>query len=126
MAADKRKKPDDLDERTLKFASDVVTFTGSLSRTPANSVFTHQVIRSAPSIGATYIEASEPLGKKDFGLRMRICRKEAKETVYWLSLIQAGNGVAAETKKALVCEATELMKIFGAIVTKIDLRTPGA
>ena len=70
-------------------------------------------------MGANYIEANDSLGKKDFVMRIKICRKEAKESCYWLELLHIGEkpGLATE-RRALMGEATELMKIFGAIVRK--------
>lgn len=76
-----------------------------LQKNLKNIEYCKQVIRSSGSVGANYIEANESLGKKDFLFRIKICRKEAKETRYWLRLIT-------------VQEATELMKIFGSIITK--------
>lgn len=76
-----------------------------------------QLIRSSGSVGANYIEANESLSKKDFVMRVKICRKEAKESIYWLRLV----GVDAKNEKqraALENEATQLMKIFGSIIEK--------
>ncbi|MGP8079317.1 MAG: four helix bundle protein [Dehalococcoidales bacterium] len=113
-------KPYDLEERTLKFAKNIILFTNLLPKTPANSEIIKQVIRSSGSVGANYIEANEALGKKDFAMRIRICRKEAKETIYWLKLVET-NEDSLESARALhVQEATELMKIFGAIITKTE------
>ena len=79
-----------------------------------------QVIRSSGSVGANYIEANESLGKKDFAMRIRICRKEAKETIYWLKLVET-NEDSLETKRAsYIQEGTEIMKIFGAILIKSE------
>ena len=70
-------------------------------------------------MGANYIEANESLSKKDFVLRIEICRKEAKESRYWLELIETDNCPQhEEERKRLVQEATELMNIFGAILQK--------
>jgi four helix bundle protein len=80
------RKPD-LEDRTLKFASDIVGFIEQIPRSIPNNEIAKQVVRSAGSVGANYIEANEALGKKDFLLRLRICRKEEKETAYWLKLI---------------------------------------
>jgi four helix bundle protein len=107
----------DLDERTFLFAKSVLGFVNTLPRTVINTEIVKQLIRSSTSIGANYIEASEFLGKKDFGLRIKISRKEAKETIYWLKLLET-NGEDNQKRDALVNEATELMKIFGAIIVK--------
>lgn len=72
-----------------------------------------QVIRSSGSVGANYIEANDSLSKKDFVYRIRICKKEAKETLYWLRIL-------SETYllDELISEANELKKILGAIYNK--------
>ncbi len=73
------------------------------------------------SVGANYIEANESLSKKDFIMRIKICRKEAKESRYWLRLIDiSGNGEHEEERKALIQEASELMNIFGSILRKSE------
>lgn len=78
-----------------------------------------QLIRSSGSIGANYLEASESLSKKDFYMRIKISRKEAKESRYWLKLVYANeNESLVKESRELIQEATELMKIFGSIVTK--------
>jgi four helix bundle protein len=113
-------KPYDLEERTLKFARNVIGFTNSLPKTAANAEIIKQVIRSSGSVGANYIEANESLGKKDFAMRIRICRKEAKETIYWLKLLET-NADSLEAARAIhLQEGTELMKIFGAILIKTE------
>ena len=85
----------------------------------ANLEISKQVIRSAGSVGANYIEANESLGKKDFAMRIRICRKEAKESRYWLNLVAVDAESQEEKRQALLNESTELMKIFGSIVEKV-------
>ena len=112
------RKPD-LEDRTLKFASDIVGFIEQIPRSIPNNEIAKQVVRSAGSVGANYIEANEALGKKDFLLRLRICRKEAKETAYWLKLILVSD-VLNDKRNMLLQEANELTKIFGAIVTKLQ------
>ena len=75
-----------LEERTLKFAKEVIAFVKEMPRSMANAEIAKQLIRSSGSIGANYIEANESLSKKDFLMRIKICRKESKETLYWLKL----------------------------------------
>jgi four helix bundle protein len=77
------------------------------------------LIKSSCSIGANYREANEALSKKDFLMRIKISRKEAKESVYWLRLIYETNTLqnAFEAEK-LIQEANELKKIFSSIVEK--------
>jgi four helix bundle protein len=77
------------------------------------------LIRSSGSVGANYIEANEALGRKDFLLRLKICRKEAKESRYWLMLLNVGSKPELlQQREVLVQECTELMNIFGAIYRK--------
>jgi len=76
-----------------------------------------QLIRASGSVGANYIEAEEALSKKDFIMRIKISRKEAKESKYWLELIESKMDRIKE-KESLIQEAAELTKIFGAIVEK--------
>jgi four helix bundle protein len=78
-----------------------------------------QVVRSSGSIGANYIEANEALGKKDFKMRLRISRKEAKETRYWLRLLDVGTeSVLLNDRDKLIQESNELLKILSAIINK--------
>ncbi len=112
-------KPYDLGERTLKFAKRVDVFVNELPKTVVNIEHGKQLVRSAGSIGANYIEAEESLSKKDFLLRIKISRKESKETRYWLELCEPKDGLQDE-RKDLIKEVTELMKIFGSIVSKSE------
>lgn len=106
----------DLEERTFKFTQAFIRFANTLPGSVMNKELVKQVVRSAGSVGANYIGANESLSKKDFGMRVKICRKEAKETEYWLRLISAPT---EDKQQALIQEATELRKIFGSIVEKI-------
>src|SRR4030042_6422644 len=107
-------KPYDLEERTFKFAQRAIHYFKTLSQTTANFEITKQGIRSSGSVGSNFIEANEALGRKDFLMRIKICRKEAKETIYWLRL-SAPNESQLMEQEFLLGEATELMKIFGSI-----------
>ena len=109
----------DLEERTFEFAKEVRLFVKTLSTSTANIEDGKQLIRSSGSIGANYIEANESLSKKDFVYRIKICKKEAKESILFLRLIDVNNNSELENeRKGLVQEGTELMKIFGAIQIK--------
>ena len=110
----------DLEERTLKFAKDVREFIKILPKSISNYEDCKQLSRSSGSIGANYIEANESLSRKDFVMRVKISRKEAKESTFWLNLIDLGNSNNdLITKRGLLIkEAMELTKIFGAIVEK--------
>jgi four helix bundle protein len=109
----------DLEERTFEFARAVRLFVKTLPRTVANVEDAKQLIRSSGSVGANYREASEALSKKEFLMRIRISRKEVKESGYWLRVIRETNSLN-DTREAdrLMGEAGELMKILSAIVAK--------
>ena len=109
----------DLEERTYQFAKDVALFCKKLPFSLVNKEYISQVIRSSGSIGANYIEANESLSKKDFVMRAKICRKEAKESIYWLRLIADTNPENLIPEgMSFKDEAVELKKIFSSIITK--------
>jgi len=108
-----------LEERTEGFAKAVIQICRILPKNTVNIELISQVVRSAGSVGANYIEANESLSKKDFAHRIRICRKESKESRYWLKLIESANQECQKDITELVQEATELMNIFGAILKKV-------
>ncbi|MBF8278104.1 MAG: four helix bundle protein [Candidatus Brocadiaceae bacterium] len=109
----------DLEERTFLFAKNVRSFVRKLPRTIANIEDGKQLINASGSVGANYIEANESFSKKDFVFRIKICRKEAKESRYWLRLVFIDNSTELEKEREkLVQEATELTNIFGAIIQK--------
>ncbi len=111
----------DLEDRTAKFAERVRDFIKKLPRTVANMEYGKQLIRSSGSQAANYIEANEALGKKDFSYRIRVSRKEAKESCLWLRLCETGDDRTLEQERqALMQEAIELRKIFSAILDKTD------
>jgi four helix bundle protein len=112
------KKQYDLEPRTQAFARAVIQFIRQLPKDMPTYEMAKQVVRSAGSVGANYIEANECLGKKDFLMKIRTCKKEAKETRYWLELLEATTGAEEIVRQKLIQEANELMKIFGAILIK--------
>ena len=119
MTKKENSKRYDLEDRTFEFAKRVRAFVPRLKNTPANMEDRRQLIKASGSVGANYIEANEALSKKDFLMRIKICRKEAKESRYWLRLIDTGNNDELELeRKALEDEASEVTHIFGSIVTK--------
>lgn len=109
----------DLEERTFKFAFDCREFVKRLPRSIPNIEYSRQLIRASGSQAANYIEANESLGKKDFLMRIKICRKESKESRLWLRLVDTlGNINLDKTRKELIQESFELTKIFGSILEK--------
>jgi len=105
----------DLEERTFLFAKNVRVFVKELDKSIWNKEDIKQVTRSSGSIAANYIEANEKLGDKDFLMKIRICKKETKETMLWLRLFDIESENLEKTRKNLIEEATELKNIFGAI-----------
>ena len=79
-----------------------------------------QVVGASGSVGANYREANDALGKKDFIQRMKIARREAKESQHWLELILEANTGKESEIKPLVKEAGELKSIFSSIITKSE------
>ena len=77
----------DLEDRTLEFAKSVRVFVKRLLKTISNIEDSKQLVKASGSVGANYVEANESLGKKDFRMRIKICRKESKESTYWLKLV---------------------------------------
>jgi four helix bundle protein len=110
-------KPYDLGERTLLYSKKIFSYVKQLTRIITNLEVGKQLVRSAGSVGANYIEAEESLGKKDFLMRIKIARKEAKESRYWL-ILSAPLKEQEKEKEELIDESTQLMKIFGSIVSK--------
>ena len=109
----------DLEERTFQFAKAVRLFVKTLPKTIANIEDSKQSIKSSGSIGANYREANESLSKKDFLMRIKISRKEAKESAYWFRLIHETNKIKnSEDALYLIQEANEFKKIFSAILEK--------
>ena len=112
-------EPRDLEDRTFEFAQSVRTFVKQLPRTVSNIEDVRQLVRASGSVAANWIEADEALSKKDFLMRVKICRKESKESRLFLRLIDAGlskDSVAA--RETLAAEARELTLIFSSIISK--------
>jgi len=113
----------DLEERTFEFARKVRNFVKTLSKTLSNFEDSKQVVRSSGSVGANYIEENESLSKKDFIMRIKISRKEAKESRYWLKLLDTQDNPAhGKEKQVLIQESSELMNILGTILRKVEYK----
>lgn len=112
-------KPYDLEERTAIFAENCRDFVKKLPKTIHNFEYGKQLIRSSGSQVANYIEANEAIGNKDFTMRIRICRKETKESCLWLRLCDTSDDQKLnEERNTLISEAVELRKIFTSILEK--------
>lgn len=108
-----------LEKRTLEFAQNILTLCEDMPKTVINIELVKQIVRSAASVGANYREANEALGTRDLKHRMRITRKEAKETTYWLELILKSNHDFKADIEYLLQESKELRNIFTAILNKL-------
>lgn len=109
----------ELEERTFKFAEMCREFVKKLPRNIHNAEYGRQLIRSSGSQAANYIEANESLSRKDFIYRVRVCRKEAKESGMWLRLCDMEDSKALENERvSLFGEVLELRKIFNAIIER--------
>lgn len=119
MDANNNLKQYNLEERTFEFAKRCKDFIKKIPRNITNIEYGKQLARSSGSQAANYIEANESLSKKDFAMRIKICRKESKESRLWLKLCDTKDDqiLKAEQDK-LIQEAFELTKIFGSIVEK--------
>jgi len=112
-------KPRDLEDRTFLFAESVRGFVKRLPRTIGNTEDARQLVRASGSVAANWIEADEALSKKDFLMRVKICRKEAKESRLFLRLIDTRlTKNSGMDRDALASEARELTLIFSSIISK--------
>jgi four helix bundle protein len=112
------KKIYDLEERTYEFAKSIRCFVRKLEINIWNREDIKQVVRSSGSVASNYIEVNEKLGDKDFLMKLRISKKEAKETILWLRLIEVKTDTLEEERTSLINEAKELQNILGAIFKK--------
>ena len=107
-----------LSERTLNFSKNIIQLCKKLPKNNINNPIVSQIVRSATSIGANYCEANDSLGKKDFIMRLRIARKEAKETSYWLEIIlKLDRELKLEIEKSIK-ECIEIRNILSSIISK--------
>jgi len=108
----------DLAERTSKFGVEIIVFAKGIKETNINRSIINQLIRAATSIGANYMEADCGESKKDFIHKIGICKKEAKETTYWLHMLATAEADRAERCRKLWQEAHELTLIFSSIAKR--------
>ncbi len=109
----------ELENRTTDFAKRVIRLCKELPNNTINRRLIDQIVRSSGSVGANYREANEALGKKDFIFRLRIARKECKETEHWLQLIEEANQDFSKRMEDLLKECSEIRNILSAIIKKI-------
>ena len=123
IAKNQRERIELLLERTKYFARDGRLFVRALPRTSSNIEDGKQLIRSTGSVAAKTIETDEALSRKDFVMRAKIVRKEAKESALWLELVDVGDDAKLEAERhRLFNEANELKLIYNAIIVKAESR----
>lgn len=106
----------DLEERTEKFACEVIDFSKKIYRNPITLPLISQLVRSATSVGANYREANGACSRKDFKNKVFLCKKEIKETEYWINMINKADEKTVEGSELIKKEAKELVLIFSKIV----------
>lgn len=119
MSVDEKKY--ELEGRTYDFALRTRELLKSLNWPPISWSDVQQLLRSSGSVAANFVEAAEALSSDDFLYRLRICKKEAKESGLWLRLLKDSNELPRETLEGfrqLQAEAGELVRIFAAIIRK--------
>ncbi len=102
----------DLEERTAKFGESIIGFLREIPQDNVNKSIINQLIRSATSIGANYMEANQASSKKDFKNKINYCKKEANETKHWLRMLAKANPEKSDDCKSFWKEAHELTLIF--------------
>jgi|SRR3989344_1848949 len=119
MTNDQRSKKYDLEERTAKFGEDIIEFAKKIPINPVTQRIIPQLIAAGTSVGANYCEADDAESSKDFRHKIGICKKEARETKYWLRMVATAVPELKEAARLLWQEAKELHLIFNAIVIKL-------
>ncbi|MFH1367099.1 MAG: four helix bundle protein [Patescibacteria group bacterium] len=110
----------DLEERTTKFAEEIIKFAHKIPFNSVTKSITPQLVAAGTSIGANYCEADNAESRKDFKHKIGICKKEARETKYWLKVMITACPQLAEEAEKLGKEAKELNLIFNAIVRSTE------
>src|SRR5471032_61061 len=110
----------DLEERTALFGEAVIEFCLGVPANPVTAPVINQLVRAGTSVGANYCEADDAESKKDFRHKIALCRKEARETKYWLRMIAKAAPGHRTAARRLWSEAKELHLIFAAIVRTTD------
>jgi four helix bundle protein len=108
----------DLEERTALFGESVIAFAKKIPRTAITLSLISQIVRSGTSVGSNYCEADDAVSKKEFRNKVGTCKKEARETKYWLRMIAAAEPNTKDDARALWQEAKELHLIFASILRK--------
>ncbi len=117
-------RPEDLRERTTKFALRIIRLTMALPRSTAARVMGDQVLRSGTSVGAQYREAHRSRSRAEFVSKMQSALQELDETAYWLELLVRAEVVEKKLLNGLCKETDELIAIFTAIVKRTKASLP--
>lgn len=117
---DKKSDKYNLEKRTASFSSEIIVFLKKLERNIINNPLISQVVCSATSVGANYCEATGASSRKDFKNKIYICKKECKETKYWLEIIAKANPQQKEECRILWQEAQELTMIFSKTIITLE------
>ena len=117
-SAPRRPHPKDLGERTAQFGEAIIRFAKKIPQNPVNNRLIDQLVGAGTSVGANFCEADNCVSGKDFKQRIGTCRKESKETMFFLRMIATAEEGLAPEARSLWREAKELNLIFGAIWRK--------
>lgn len=109
-----------LEERTSKFGENTILFCKTINQDTISRPLISQLVRSATSVGANYMEANGACSKKDFKNKIYICKKEAQESKHWLHMISVACPECREKARELWKEVQELTLIFGKIVATLN------
>ena len=116
------RSPTDIQQRTFDFAKRIVKLVDVLPRTLAATEIGRQLLRSGTSVGANVQEADAAESRSDFIHKLSIALKEARETRYWLALIDSTVLSNNPEVQALIQESTELTKILFTIIANARKR----
>ena len=105
----------ELENRTKKFALEIIKFVANLPKSKITDVLGYQLLKAGTSIGANYREANRGQSRQDFIHKIAIVEKEASETQYWLELFDASNIGDPTSLSWLLSESGELLAIFTSI-----------
>lgn len=120
VSSDDNRKPRkfDLGERTAKFGEAIIRFARSMKLDAISAPLIRQMVDAGTSVGANYCEASEAGSKKEFVYRISVCKREIRETKYWLRMIATAVPAKKAEARVLWKEAHELNLIFASIYRK--------
>lgn len=99
-------------ERLLEFAVAIIKLASKLPKTPAGFAIASQLIKAGTSIGANTEEAQDASSLKDFIQKLNIALREAKETRYWLRVIEASELLRSDEVKKEIAECGEIIAIL--------------